>query len=69
MKLLIHEISKHSRTFNGGHPSFDQEDRIGSISLDLEVIGYELVLDYLNFSSQLPRYNKSKWFNICLKYI
>ena len=48
--LLIHKISKHGRTFNGGHANFDQEDRIGSISLDLKVIGYELLSDHLNLS-------------------
>ena len=41
--LLINQISKHSHAFNGGQTKFDQEDRIGSSSLDLEVIGYELL--------------------------
>jgi len=39
--LLIHQISKHSCTFNGRQTNFDQDDRIVSISLDLEVVGYE----------------------------
>ena len=43
--LLIHQISKHSCTFNGGQTRFDQEDMIGSISLDLKVVGYELLLN------------------------
>jgi hypothetical protein len=34
----------------GGQANFDQEDRIGSISLDLEVVGYELLLNHLNLS-------------------
>ena len=46
--LLIHKISKDSRTFNGGQTRFDQEDRIGSISLDLKVVGYEFLLNHLN---------------------
>ena len=49
--LLIHQISKHSCTFNGGQTKFDQEDRIGSISLDLKVASYEFLLNHLN----LPR--------------
>ena len=46
--LLIHQISKHSCTFNGGQTRLDQEDRIGSISLDLKVVGYEFLLNHLN---------------------
>ena len=54
--LLIHQICKHSRTFNGGQANFNKEDMIQSISLDVEVVGYELLLDHLNISPQLPRY-------------
>ena len=46
--LLIHQISKHSRTINGGQTRFDQEDRIGSIALDFKVVVYELLLNHLN---------------------
>ena len=46
--LLIHQISKHSHTFNGGQINFDQEDMIGSISLDIYVVGYEFLLNHLN---------------------
>ena len=48
--LLIHQISKHSHTFNGGQTRFDQEDMIGSIYLDLKVVCYEFLLNHL----QLP---------------
>ena len=48
--LLIHQICKHSRTFNLGQANFDKEDMIQSISLDVEVVGYELLLDHLNIS-------------------
>jgi len=48
--LLIHQICKHSCTFNGAQTNFDQEDMIGSISLDVEVVGYELLLDRLDIS-------------------
>ena len=54
--LLIHQICKHTRTFNGGQANFDEEDMIGSISLVVEVVGYELLLDHLNISPHLPRY-------------
>ena len=50
--LLIHHISKHSHTFNGGQSIFDQEDRIGSISLDIEIICYEFLLDHINIISK-----------------
>ena len=46
--LLIHQISEHSRTLNGGQTRFDQEDRIGSISFDLKVVGYEFLLNHVN---------------------
>ena len=35
--LLIRHIYKHSYTFNGVKTNFLQEDRIGSISLDIKV--------------------------------
>ena len=38
--LLIHQISKHSHTLNGGLTSFNQENNIGSISLDVKDVGY-----------------------------
>jgi len=60
--LLIHQICKLSRTFNGGQANFDEEDMIGIISLAVEVVGYELLLDHLNISPQLPRYNAPQNF-------
>ena len=46
--LIINHISKYRCTFNGGQTRFDQEDRIGNISLDLKVVGYEFLLNHLN---------------------
>ena len=49
VKLLhIHQISKHRCNFNGGQTRFDQGDKIGGISHDLMVVGYELILNHLN---------------------
>lgn len=54
--ILIHQICKLSRTSSGRQANFDEEDMIGIISLAVEVVGYELLLDHLNISPQLPRY-------------
>lgn len=48
--LLINKILKHSLSFNRGEANFDQEDMIGGISLDLETVGYEFLLNHLNIS-------------------
>ena len=38
---LIHQIPKRSHAFNGGKASFNPGDRVGSASLNLEVVGYK----------------------------
>ena len=43
--LLIHQIPKHSDDFNRGMASFNQEDRVESISFKIEVVGYKFLVD------------------------
>lgn len=47
--ILVHQVPKHSHAFNGGNVSFDQEDRIGNVFFNLEVVGYKLLLNHLIF--------------------
>ncbi len=54
--LLIHQIPKHSHAFNGGNTSFNQENRVGSITFILEVVVYKLLLDHFNLSPWSSRY-------------
>jgi len=46
--LLILQIPKHSHAFNGGKTSFNQEDKIGNITSNPEVVAYKLLMDQLN---------------------
>jgi len=43
--LLIHQKAKNSHAFNGGKASFRKNDRIGSITFSLEIMGYKFILD------------------------
>ena len=44
----MHEIPSLNHAFIGGNVSFNQEDRVESISSNLEVVGYKLFLGLLN---------------------
>ena len=44
--LLMHQIIKHKHALNRAKVSFNQENRIQSISFNLEVVGYKLFLDH-----------------------
>jgi len=48
VQLLVHQIPKHSHAFNGGEASFNQENMVGIISFNLEVLCYKFHLNHLN---------------------
>ena len=47
--FLVHQIPKHSHAFSQADANFNQGNTVGITSINLEVVGYKLLLDHLNF--------------------
>ena len=48
--VLLHQKPSHSHALDGGKTHFNEENKVGSIDFNFEVIGYKMLLDFLNHS-------------------
>ena len=53
--VLLHQKPSHSHALDGGKTHFNQENNVGSIDFNFEVISYKMLLDLLNHSPRFSR--------------